>query len=125
MGTEQKPMNVVFDTGSDWLVVQSTNCSNCEGDVFNATKSGVLTNTTMQVRKYGSAEVDGYLYNDTVCLAKDLSSCILKFPYFSVIKQAGLSPPIEGILGMSQNKQFMMSSKSMEIGPLFAEYFSK
>jgi hypothetical protein len=86
MGLQQKPMNVVFDTGSDWLVVQGTNCTNCQGDLFNATSSGVLANETMQVRKYGSAELDGYVYNDTVCLAKDLSSCVLKFPYLSVTK---------------------------------------
>jgi len=112
-------MNVVYDTGSDWLVVQGTNCSNCKGDLFNATKSGVIVNSTLQVRKYGSAELDGYIFNDTVCLAKDLSSCVLKFPYFWVTQQVGLSPPIEGILGLSQNKQFMMSSKTIEVGPLF------
>ena len=39
------PMNVVFDTGSDWLMVESYLCWNCEGrgnstgEVYNTTKS--------------------------------------------------------------------------------------
>lgn len=94
-------MSVVFDTGSDWMVIQGSSCTNCEGTLFNATKSGTLASSTLQVRTYGSANLTGYVYNDTFCLSKDMSSCILNFQYFSVVNQVGLRPPVEGIAGMS------------------------
>ena len=30
------PMNVLFDTASDWLVVEDVNCQNCEGNKYDA-----------------------------------------------------------------------------------------
>lgn len=32
-------MDVVYDTGSDWLVVEGNNCSSCEGNVYDPTDS--------------------------------------------------------------------------------------
>lgn len=32
-------MDVVYDTGSDWLVVEGSNCSNCEGNTYNVDDS--------------------------------------------------------------------------------------
>ena len=32
-------LDVVYDTGSDWLVVESNTCTNCEGDTYNPAKS--------------------------------------------------------------------------------------
>ena len=37
------PMDVVFDTGSDWLVIESENCDTCEGDKYDTDKSVKLT----------------------------------------------------------------------------------
>ena len=28
-------MDVVYDTGSDWLVVEGATCSNCEGNTYD------------------------------------------------------------------------------------------
>jgi len=28
-------LDVVYDTGSDWLVIESHTCTNCEGDTYN------------------------------------------------------------------------------------------
>ena len=58
-------MDVVYDTGSDWLVVESGTCSNCEGNTYDisaAVESGqaVKTNPTMTDRNYGSASLSGY-----------------------------------------------------------------
>jgi hypothetical protein len=47
MGMSQTNMSVVFDTGSDWMVIQGSTCINCEGQVFNADGSGTKTNTTL------------------------------------------------------------------------------
>ena len=35
------PLEVVYDTGSDWLVIESHTCRSCEGDKYNpATSNG-------------------------------------------------------------------------------------
>ena len=31
----QSAMDLVFDTGSDWLVVEGSQCVNCEGDRYD------------------------------------------------------------------------------------------
>ena len=39
----QTPLDVVFDTGSDWLVIEGATCTNCRGDTYDivpALKSG-------------------------------------------------------------------------------------
>jgi hypothetical protein len=33
-------MDVVFDTGSDWLTVEGTDCVGCDGNLFDGTVSG-------------------------------------------------------------------------------------
>jgi len=38
MGPTFTPMSVVFDTGSDWLVVQGSKCTNCEGRKYDGSK---------------------------------------------------------------------------------------
>jgi 2-keto-3-deoxy-L-rhamnonate aldolase RhmA len=32
---EPQELKVVFDTGSDWLVIESSHCENCLGQNFN------------------------------------------------------------------------------------------
>ena len=32
---KSKMLDVVFDTGSDWLVIEGADCSNCGGDKYN------------------------------------------------------------------------------------------
>jgi len=53
------------------------------------------------------------------------SSCVDDFEYFAFVTQTGINDPIEGILGMAQNKQMLMSSSEMDIGPLFANELYK
>ena len=33
------PMDVAFDTGSDWLVIESHLCKNCEGNTYDTSDS--------------------------------------------------------------------------------------
>jgi hypothetical protein len=67
MGPEFTPMEVVFDTGSDWLVVEGDSCYNCEGNTFNET-SGVKLSSEKTERLYGSAALEGFEYTDLVCI---------------------------------------------------------
>jgi len=34
-----KNLDVVYDTGSDWLAIESSDCSNCEGDTYDINTS--------------------------------------------------------------------------------------
>jgi len=42
-----------------------------------------------------------------------------------VFDQVGFRPPIEGILGLSQNKQFIFSKTARANGPLFIQSMQK
>lgn len=38
MGRE-KAMDVVYDTGSDWVVIEGQDCQSCEGDRYDISNS--------------------------------------------------------------------------------------
>ena len=67
---EQQELQIVFDTGSDWLVIESINCSNCEGENFDvdASKTFKARMQNIEQKKYGSATLDGAIAKDKVCL---------------------------------------------------------
>lgn len=111
---------MVFDTGSDWLVIPDKNCSNCDGRRHDNLISGIaVDNKTITERNYGSASLQGYTWKDKVCLGSSVATCALNMTYFSFIQQRGINDPLEGILGLSQNKQMMLSSEEMIVGPIF------
>ncbi len=83
------------------------------------------TSTVSETHSYGSANLTGYTYRDQVCLTANSASCVQNFEYFAVFDQFGLRPPIEGILGLSQNKQFIFSDTPRENGPLFIQELQK
>ena len=118
------PMEVVFDTGSDWLVIESSECSNCAGDTYDLSSS-VLVGNEISERQYGSAIFKGKEYQDTVCIL--LSACVFDFEYFAVYEQAGLSEPIDGILGLARpNKHYMEGPiAKAETGPLLLDELVK
>ena len=35
MGSKNQALDVIFDNGSDWLVVEGNECINCEGSTFD------------------------------------------------------------------------------------------
>jgi hypothetical protein len=35
MGTGSVPMDVIYDTGSDWLVMEGKNCTNCDDNTYD------------------------------------------------------------------------------------------
>ena len=37
MGGSKQPLNVVWDTGSDWLVIESAECDSCIPPVYDYT----------------------------------------------------------------------------------------
>ena len=115
------PMDVVFDTGSDWLVVESDRCDTCEGNTYDSSKGTQLTTTESQ-RFYGSLILKGVEHKDEVCLL--LSQCIQNFEYFAITEQNGMKEPIDGILGLSRGNQFYIENYwkgNRKPGPLLVE----
>jgi len=118
-------MDVVYDTGSDWLTVEGADCENCEGNTYNigpSIDSGIaaVVNDEQSIRAYGSAELKGREYTDTVCIL--FSACVEKFEFFYIESQVGIREPIDGILGMSRNKPFFLApEEGNQTGPLYIE----
>lgn len=116
-------MDVVYDTGSDWLVVEGADCDNCEGNKYNIEPSldqgiAAATSNTVTQRSYGQATLWGKTYTDTVCIL--FSACVENFEFFYITNQEGIKEPIDGILGMARDKPFHLSpEKGNTSGPLY------
>lgn len=65
-GSEGTEMSVTFDTGSDWLILQSADtCSSCDGDMFpELSSTSYASDDEAMSLSYGSASVDGVLATD-------------------------------------------------------------
>jgi len=75
------PMNVLFDTASDWVVIEDVSCETCEGNKYDA-RQGSQTSDELTERSYGNVYFTGYTYKDTVCI--QLSACVNNFEYFAI-----------------------------------------
>ena len=93
-------MNVLFDTGSDWVVVEDVDCLTCEGNKYDARQGEKISDEPTE-RAYGGVFFEGYVYSDTICI--QLSACVQDFEYFAIAQQQGLREPIDGIMGLARN----------------------
>ena len=107
-------MDVVFDTGSDWLVVEGATCTNCQGNTYDPTWSAdsVKVDQTTTKREYGSASLSGNVYQDTVCIL--LSTCVQDYEYFLISSQKGIVEPIDGILGLSRDDPLILAEEGTQ-----------
>lgn len=123
LGTRQTTLDVVYDTGSDWLAVEGSTCSSCEGNTFNGRDSGVRTGAEEEERNYGSVSLTGYTYSDVVCVTPQ--HCVNGFEYFLIESQvgvdgyAGLVEPVDGILGMARD--IVPEGLDYDVGPLYVK----
>lgn len=121
-------MDVVYDTGSDWLVVEGADCGGCEGNTYNigpSLDSGIAEQKSdeQSTRSYGSAELKGYEYTDTVCIL--FSACVENFEFFYIEEQRGIREPIDGIMGLSRNNPFILAPDlDNKTGPLYIEHLA-
>ena len=86
MGSSMEKVEVVWDTGSDWLVVNSANCRTCTEDGYDpktSTKFKQLPNSYYE-QEYLSAFVSGNKALDSVCLTTSATSCAEKFKWLLV-----------------------------------------
>ena len=83
---------MIYDTGSDWLVAESSTCDTC-GRTSLRFNPGASTNfkvvgLSQSERDYGSASLLGNEVTDNVCLTADI--CMPSFEWFLIEKQSGL-----------------------------------
>jgi hypothetical protein len=73
VGSPAQLMKVVYDTGSDWLVIETKECKNCLSNKYDpklsSTHSRVDNDYVEHI--YGSAHLYGYDAKDDVYLDKD------------------------------------------------------
>lgn len=119
VGTPYQQMEVVYDTGSDWLVVEAKNCTTCLNNTFDS----ILSSTDVRVdldwveHLYGSAALYGFDLKDRVSLDLASTTKIDQFEFFEIMEQRGLMANVDGILGMSRK----MFTSEYETGPLFID----
>ena len=86
------PATVVFDTGSNWLVVTSDRCTlGCDTFAYDHNNStmSVLHSTKPFEEQYGSADLMGYNYRDLICLfpingTKEGFPCLDDFDFMAI-----------------------------------------
>jgi len=95
-------VDLVYDTGSAWLVVESVTCETCLGTDYDHSTSSTfkkLTESESQLT-YGSAQIQGYTASDKANIQSDLG--LSDFIFFDVVRQQGFGEYMDGILGMAR-----------------------
>ena len=104
-GSEKQEYNLMFDTASDWTVVDGIECGNCMAryDPTTSTMSNKIGENE-SARIYGEHKMMGYEWTDQVCVTE--SACIKDFEFFLVHQQdkwLNLHEKVHGILGLSRD----------------------
>jgi hypothetical protein len=84
MGGDQV-VDLVYDTGSAWLVVTSITCENCLGTNYDHSLAPNFKQLTTDKSSltYGSAHIEGYTAVDDAKISKDMG--LKNFPFFDVV----------------------------------------
>jgi len=101
-GSQQEGVQVVYDTGSDWLTVESAQCRSCFGENFNEKKSESwkpADHSKIEEVEYLSGTIEGVTGTDKVCLSND-QNCANDFEFFLIDYNQLLPPDMDGVLGM-------------------------
>lgn len=97
-------MSMVWDTGSEWSVIQGYTCDSCHltydysGQVGN---SFTVVDSKLTSINYGSAKTKGFKAMDTICLQRNPSTCVNNESIFVVTEQRGFEKTFHGIQGLS------------------------
>ena len=118
-GSQNQQLEVAFDTGSDWLVVASEECSCTFAPMFDETESFtyVRINDQLQAQYYGDGEIYGYYGTDDVYLDRDRTVGVLEFPMLLANYANNLNSE-SGVFGFSRNFEIY----GIDPGPLYYHY---
>ena len=82
MGSGQEKVDLIFDTSSDWVAVEGSNCATCEAETYDpsTSTSAKKIGTELSTRTYGIAKFTGSEWTDDICVTRQ--ACIRDFEYF-------------------------------------------
>ena len=85
-GTPPQKMQVIYDTGSDWTVLESKYCSNCLMHTYDSKNSSTHSRVDMDYKEhlYGSAQLYGYDARDVISLDSNGTCAVHDFEFFEV-----------------------------------------
>ena len=108
---------MIYDTGSDWLVLDTDFCRNCHDPVYDTRSSSDYkrVSRSKMYQEYGSASIEGYNVTDSISVGGE--TYLPDFPWFALTKQIGIEENFDGILGFSRQS----TDYWWEHGPLLAE----
>ena len=111
MGTNNEAIDVVFDTGSDWLLVEGKQCSSCDGTTYDWSTSTAAyrVNPNESQRTMGAMTLTGSEWVDQVCVTE--LACIENFEFFMITDQTNIREPIDGFMGLARNEPFFLNSE--------------
>ena len=91
-GSDMQQMELIFDSGSDWLMVEGKDCSTCDGTTYD-TDASIYFNersSTEENRTFGTIiHLKGRTVSDWVCLQL-YEMCVQPFQWFIITEQYGL-----------------------------------
>ena len=117
---------LIYDTGSDWLVVEGADCKKCSGQLYDPQASSFFeqVDSRTESKTYGSfMSVKGLTVKDQVCLIKK-DVCVDPMYFFLVSDQTGIPDDADGIFGLAQGefpRGFNMP-KYYNVGELYLTY---
>ncbi len=84
--TPRQELIVIYDTGSDWLTIESKHGAHCLNTAVDDRKSstGIPHGTKVEEKLYGSAELYGYDVKDNVYLDKAGGTFASTFEFFEI-----------------------------------------
>lgn len=106
----------MFDTGSGWLVLETSDCADCV-DTYdyrsNADTFSNLPNSTISQVYADGTTIEGNRAMDWVCPDWYMDSCSTDFVFMNIIT-TGLPADLNGILGLCANSSATGSSLTVE-----------
>ena len=107
VGESNMEMRLIYDTGSDIMLIEGRDCEDCLGNKYDHNTSSYheLDNPRRSFRKYGNLiHVEGRVVADQICL-QNFQFCIEPFKFFMIDEQFGIPEEVDGILGLAQGFQ--------------------
>lgn len=101
---------MIFDSSSDWLMVEGKECKNCEENKYDPFRSSFFNERSSleSNRRFGTImHFKGRQVSDEVCMERG-NLCIKPFSWFYITDQYGLpSKLVDGVVGLTQNDSLL------------------